>query len=225
MGKRIMDILAGGVLALVAIPLVLCLAVLVAVSLRTARPFFVQRRAGRDGQMIRVVKLRTLPVRTPAYAPKDALVAFPTTRLCAWLRLRHLDELPQLLLVPLGTMSLVGPRPEMHVLLEHFDPGFTERRSSVRPGCTGLWQVSVESPRMIGDAPEYDLFYVAHQSFRLDLWVLWRTAGLLVGLRPAIRLADVPGWIPRTGTIAVEEQAGTDTSPTRVMSTAGAVPE
>lgn len=180
-----------------------------AISLRTWQPFFFQQRTGRAGRSFTVAKLRTLPVGTPANADKYTIASVTTTRLGRFLRRTHLDELPQLLLVPGGSMSLIGPRPEMPSLLERFDPEFVAARSSVRPGCSGLWQVSRDADKLIGEAPEYDLLYVAHPSLRLDLWILWRTLLTLAG-RPRITYPDIPTWALRRSCAVgrIEELAG-----------------
>ena len=82
--------------------------------------------------------MRTLPTTAPRYATKYELVRLRIPAFSLMLRRLHLDELPQLLHVLAGKMSLVGPRPEMPNLYCAFDAEFAERRVSVRPGCTGL---------------------------------------------------------------------------------------
>lgn len=194
MAKRALDLIVGSVLAVLAAPVVALLAIAVACSLRCS-PFFVQERVGRGGTTFRMWKLRTLPRSTPRDADKYAIQSVNLTRLARFLRSTHLDELPQLFLVPLGRMSLVGPRPEMEKLHARGDRGFARARTSVAPGCTGLWQASVDHHRLIWEAPQYDLFYVRHSSLRLDLWILGRTVMMMVGLRPPISLGDVPAGL------------------------------
>lgn len=194
MAKRGVDLLAGSVLALLAVPVVAALAVVLAWSLR-CWPFFVQERVGLHGRTFRLWKLRTLPRAAPANAHKYAIRAVTTTPLARFLRRTHLDELPQLLLVPFGPMTLVGPRPEMTTLHRAGEPEFARARTSVRPGCTGLWQISVEQHRLIWEAPQYDLFYLRHAGLRLDAWVLARSVLMVLGLRPTVTLAHVPPWI------------------------------
>jgi lipopolysaccharide/colanic/teichoic acid biosynthesis glycosyltransferase len=196
-GKRMVDVLLGTSLALVSLPLIALLAVGVAISLR-ANPFFVHHRIGRDGTVFAVPKLRTLSTRTPRYAHKHALDhEADTTRLTAVLRRLHLDELPQLLLVPVGLMSLVGPRPEMAHLYGRMPERQGGTRLRHRPGCTGLWQVSVAYSGLIGESPAYDIYYAEHHTLRLDLWILWRTALMTVGVDRPIDFGDVPRWTYR----------------------------
>jgi len=197
MGKRIFDVVLGGFLAAFLTPLIVLLAVGATVSLR-AWPFFGQYRIGRRGRPFRIFKIRTLPKSAPAYADKYQIAqTVQVPPYCRWLRQTHLDELPQLYLVVLGRMSLVGPRPEMAMLHEAIDPDFAALRTSVRPGCSGPWQVGDASGRLIFEAPEYDRFYLLNQTLRLDLWLLWCTANSVVGIRRGRTLDEVPGWVLR----------------------------
>ena len=190
MTKRATDVLLSLVLIVLAMPVVLASAVASAVVLR-AWPFFVQRRVGLGGRSFRFVKLRTLPTTTPTVLKNDLdLTSVP--RVCRFLRRFHLDELPQLFLVLTGKMSLVGPRPEMVAFHDLLDPVFAAERTTVRPGCTGLWQIGVECTRLIGEDPEYDRYYLQHRSTALDLWILGRTAKMMLGLGGYVELEDVP---------------------------------
>ncbi len=191
--KRVVDLVAGSALALLAVPVIVGLALVMACSLRCS-PLFVQQRVGRDGRSFRFWKLRTLPKAAPAYADKYAIEQIPIPRVARFLRATHLDELPQLFLVPLGLMSLVGPRPEMPQLHESGDQAFARARTSVRPGCTGLWQISAAYHRLIWEAPEYDLSYLRLANLRLDLWILWRTATMAVGRSRPVTLDEIPRW-------------------------------
>lgn len=197
--KRSIDVVVGTVLGLLTLPFVLLLAVVTALNLR-AWPFFVQTRIGAGGVPFRLVKLRTLPVSTDPYADKRAIEAIPLTWISRTLRRTHIDELPQLLLVPIGRMSLVGPRPEMAFLHEEMPLSFARRRTEVRPGCTGLWQIGRDCAGLIAEAPEYDLYYVDNRSLLLDLWIVWRSITMILG-RSTVTLADVPIWLPRGGTV------------------------
>lgn len=193
MTKRAADILIASVLLVVTLPVVLVSAIGSAIVLR-AWPFFVQRRVGWDGRTFRFVKIRTLPTSTPAYLLKNDLELAEVPRFARALRRLHLDELPQLFLVLTGRLSLVGPRPEMTAFHERLDPTFARERTSVRPGCTGLWQIGLGCTGLLGEAPEYDRYYLRNQSLRLDLWILTRTALLMLGLSGLIGLEDVPAW-------------------------------
>jgi O-antigen biosynthesis protein WbqP len=196
MPKRFFDATVGGLLALLALPVIGVLALVLAADLRTW-PFFVQQRVGQFGRLFSCPKLRTLPPDTPPYALKSELDLVPLHRLRRVLRDRHLDELPQLLVVPFGRMSLVGPRPRMPDEHEPVDPVYAETRASLPQGCAGLWQIGPDTDGLPSDSPEYDYFYVRHQRLRLDLWVLWRTALKMVGLARPVSLAEVPGWVRR----------------------------
>jgi lipopolysaccharide/colanic/teichoic acid biosynthesis glycosyltransferase len=195
-GKRTFDVVAGGALCLLALPVIVISAAGAAISLR-AWPFFTQERVGRDGRIFRFVKLRTLPVHTPPYAGKYELGHLDVPAFCKLLRLLHLDELPQLYLVVLGWMSLVGPRPEMPYLHEQLDPAFAAYRTSVRPGCTGLWQISDHCHEMIFEHPEFDEHYLRNRSLRLDAWILGRTLRLMIPVhdKRLVSLGEIAEWV------------------------------
>lgn len=193
MAKRALDVGLSLLLGVVALPVIIVAAIGAALALR-AWPFFSHIRVGADGRDVRIHKIRTLPPNTPAYTDKYRLDLDATPAFCRFLRRLHLDELPQLFLVPLGRLSLVGPRPEMRSLHDQLDQAFAELRTSVRPGCSGLWQVGARSEQLIHEGAEYDRFYLAHASARLDLWIMWRTALMLVGIGRVVSLDDVPEW-------------------------------
>ena len=196
MTKRASDISLALLLALVALPVVVVLALLLAIAYR-AQPFFIQERVGFRGERFRMLKLRTLPADTPGDLDKYAVAQIELPRVAAFTRRAHLDELPQLLLVLTGKMTLVGPRPELPHLHDALPADFARLRTTVRPGCTGLWQVGRDCVRMIGEACEYDLMYLQHRSWKLDLWVLVQTARqMLLGWR-SLSLEDIPAWARR----------------------------
>jgi lipopolysaccharide/colanic/teichoic acid biosynthesis glycosyltransferase len=197
--KRVFDLAVGSVLALLAVPVIAVLAVFSACALR-CNPFFVQRRPGVGETEFRLVKLRTLPRSFPRQALKPEISGCAIPRFGSWLRRTHLDELPQLFQVVTGRMSLVGPRPRLCDAVEPVDPGYDRLRRAVAPGCSGLWQVSIVGDGTATGGPAYDLFYLRHASVRLDLWILLRTAGLILGLAPRVDLDDVPRWAQRRRT-------------------------
>jgi lipopolysaccharide/colanic/teichoic acid biosynthesis glycosyltransferase len=202
--RRAFDILISAALLLLTLPIVLVAALGSAISLRTW-PFFAQGRIGRDGERFLFLKIRTLRPEVPGYIDKHQLDQWQIPAFCRLLRRLHLDELPQLLLVLQGKMSLVGPRPEMGYLHRRMAPAFAAERTSVRPGCTGLWQISEACTELISESPEYDRFYLAHRTLRLDLWVLWRTALNMVGIGACVGLDDVPAWARRSDDALVGE--------------------
>jgi lipopolysaccharide/colanic/teichoic acid biosynthesis glycosyltransferase len=210
--RRAFDIVMSTVLLLLTLPIVLIAVVGSAISLR-AWPFFVQGRVGRGGDRFLFIKVRTLRVDVPGYIDKHQLDASQIPPFCRMLRRLHLDELPQLLLVLQGKMSLVGPRPEMAYLHRRMPESFAQMRTAVRPGCTGLWQVSVASAELISTSPHYDRFYLAHRTLRLDIWILYRTAINMIGLGGRISLDDVPGWVLRGDSVeaAIGDAARADT--------------
>jgi lipopolysaccharide/colanic/teichoic acid biosynthesis glycosyltransferase len=136
MGKRLFDlVVALGGLALFALPM---LALALWVRLDSPGPvFFRQERVGRHGRPFRIHKFRTMVADAPARGPALTVGDDPRiTRAGAWLRRSKLDELPQLLDVLAGTMSIVGPRPEVAQYVALYPPALREQVLSVRPGIT-----------------------------------------------------------------------------------------
>ena len=134
--KRLFDLLGAAVALLLLSPLLLVLAVLI--KLDTPGPvFFRQERVGRFGRPFRIHKFRTMVVDAPQRGLALTVGADPRiTRSGNWLRRTRLDELPQLIDVLAGHMSLVGPRPEVPRYVQHYPPALRERALAVRPGIT-----------------------------------------------------------------------------------------
>jgi exopolysaccharide biosynthesis polyprenyl glycosylphosphotransferase len=186
--KRGLD-LAGALVALAAAaPLVPLIAL--AIRLDSRGPvFYRQRRLGRGGAPFTVVKFRTMKV--DAEQPGEARWAErgdPRATRIGWLlRRAHLDELPQLLNVLKGEMSLVGPRPERPEFVERLERAipFYRARLMVPPGLTGWAQVNLSYGDSVDAARaklEYDLYYVKHRSILFDLAIVLRTAGAVARL-------------------------------------------
>jgi lipopolysaccharide/colanic/teichoic acid biosynthesis glycosyltransferase len=116
-------------------------------------------------------------------APRDAKDP-RITDFGRFLRVSSIDELPQLLNVLKGDMSLVGPRPEMPFIIEEYDD-WQRRRLSVPPGITGLWQILGRKDLPMHDNLQYDFYYIRNRSLTLDLSILLRTAGAVVSRRGA----------------------------------------
>jgi lipopolysaccharide/colanic/teichoic acid biosynthesis glycosyltransferase len=172
-GKRWLDLAVVALAAPLWAPALGLLALLVRARLG-APVFFRQTRPGRDGAPFTLVKLRTMTdARHPDGSPlPDAERLTPFGR---WLRETSLDELPELLNVLRGEMSLVGPRPLLQQYLERYSPRHRVRHA-VRPGITGLAQVSGRNALRWSDKFDLDVEYVERCSPALDAWILWRTA-------------------------------------------------
>jgi exopolysaccharide biosynthesis polyprenyl glycosylphosphotransferase len=177
--KRGLDLTASLVLLLLSAPLWIIVSILI--KRESPGPvLFVQRRIGRDGRPFNVLKFRTMHQHLSGDAPAPRSPYDPRiTRIGRWLRRYSLDELPQLLNVLWGEMSMVGPRPEMPFIVEKY--GALEReRLRAKPGITGLWQISYARQMAIHDNLDYDLYYIEHQSLLLDLVILTLTAFAVV---------------------------------------------
>lgn len=166
-----------------ALLLVLCLAPMallaLAVIAESGLPaLFRQARAGRGGRPFRIVKFRTL--RPGRHDPDDP--AAYVTRVGRFLRRWGLDELPQLWNVLRGEMSLVGPRPELPSVVARYEP-WQHGRHVVKPGMTGLWQVSARAATAMHEATAIDLEYIERLSLRTDLSILARTIPALLTQR------------------------------------------
>src|SRR5580700_2655353 len=172
--KRIFDFIGAAAVLVVLSPLFLLLAILIKLDSK-GPALFRQERVGLNAQRFQMFKFRTMYKDAPAYAysPKES-DDLRITRLGRFLRRTSLDELPQLLNVLLGNMSLVGPRPEMPFIVDTY----TERhaqRLQVKPGITGLWQLSGDRNYLIHENIEYDLYYIRHRNFFMDLAILLHT--------------------------------------------------
>jgi sugar transferase EpsL len=178
--KRALDVVLAAALLVVLAPVEA--AVALAVRLKLGRPvLFVQERPGRNAVPFKVRKFRTM---TDARGPDRALLpdAQRLTRLGRLLRSTSLDELPQLINVVIGDMSLIGPRP----LLMQYLPYFTARerlRFKVRPGITGWAQVNGRNLVAWDRRLAHDFWYVEHWSLLLDLRIAVRTVGVVFARR------------------------------------------
>jgi exopolysaccharide biosynthesis polyprenyl glycosylphosphotransferase len=190
--KRVFDVVVAGTLLLALAPVLVGCAV--AVRLSGPGPIlFRQRRFGRDGQVFSIHKFRSMVAdaegRQPALrehgneadGPLFKLHHDPrVTRVGRVLRAWSLDELPQLFDVLRGDMSLVGPRPFVTHEVDLTDP-WALTRLRVKPGLTGLWQVSGRHRLPFDDLIRYDLFYVENWSLSMDMFVLLRTVPAVLG--------------------------------------------
>jgi len=189
--KRALDLALAGSSLVVATPVIVLAALLVRI-IDGGPVFFHQIRAGRAGRKFNVPKIRTMR-RDSEKRLEEYLTANPALRE-EWTtryKLRNdprlisgvghlfrrysIDELPQLWAVVAGDMSLVGPRPLPDYHLSQFSPSFLELRQRVRPGLTGLWQITVRSDGRPEDQEAFDTYYIRNWSVWLDLYLLGRT--------------------------------------------------
>jgi exopolysaccharide biosynthesis polyprenyl glycosylphosphotransferase len=193
--KHLIDRVGAAVLLLAALPLLAVLAVLV----RSDSPgpaFFRQTRVGRDGRLFTLLKLRTMCAEAEslqvALVPENEADAVlfkirrdpRVTGLGRWLRRTSLDELPQLLNVVRGEMSLVGPRPALPHEVAQYDD-VARRRLAVRPGITGLWQVNGRSDLDWQRSVDLDVHYTDNITISGDLAICLRTVRAVAGGRGA----------------------------------------
>jgi len=174
--KRVLDV-AGALVAVVA-TLPLQLVVALAVLLRLGPPvLFVQRRPGRGGELFPLLKFRSMEPEAPGRTDAERLSRFGRV-----LRASSLDELPSFLNIVRGDMSFVGPRPLLEKYLGRYSPE-QARRHEVRPGLTGLAQVSGRNLVSWDDRLALDIEYVDRRSFALDARILARTVGVVFSRR------------------------------------------
>lgn len=175
--KRAFDIVVAAALLVVLAPLMAMIALAVRIGL--GQPvIFVQERPGKGGRVFRLYKFRTMrDARGPDGTPLPD--AERLTGLGRFLRASSLDELPELWNVLRGDMSLVGPRPLLVEYLDRYSPR-QARRHEVRPGITGLAQVSGRNALGWDERLELDVRYVDERTFWLDLRILLLTLGTVV---------------------------------------------
>jgi lipopolysaccharide/colanic/teichoic acid biosynthesis glycosyltransferase len=171
-GKRAFDLLGASVLLICLTPALALVAFVVRLSLGSPI-FFCQKRVGRDGRIFTILKFRSMldAVDAQGRALPDAERLTKFGRL---LRKTSLDELPQLLNVLRGEMSLVGPRPLLPQYLDRYTPE-QARRHEVLPGITGWCQVRGRNALSWDDKFTLDVWYVDHWNLRLDLYILIQT--------------------------------------------------
>lgn len=205
--KRATDIVVSSLLLVVAAPVLAVAAVIV--KLTDGGPvLYAQERVGRDGQSIRIRKLRSMVVDAEARTAEVAAVnerggplfkatADPrVTRVGRVLRASSIDELPQLWSIIVGDMSLVGPRPALPAEVAEFDDEH-RRRHEVRPGLTGLWQVEDRDHPDFERYRRHDVFYIENWSLSLDIAILLQTAAAVISraARALTRSSDDDGEV------------------------------
>jgi lipopolysaccharide/colanic/teichoic acid biosynthesis glycosyltransferase len=177
--KRICDVAGSCCLLILLFPLFLLVAVLIKLDSR-GPVFFRHDRVGKDGKNFVLWKFRSMRTEVAKYevSPRSAADA-RLTRVGRLIRRLSMDEMPQLINVLRGEMSLVGPRPEMPFIVHRFHPAEC-RRTVTKPGITGLWQISPARAFPIHDNLHYDLHYVRNQNLLLDCAIIVRTIAAVI---------------------------------------------
>ena len=177
--KRLVDVVVASAALILASPVMLAIALLIRYDSKGS-VFYVQERVGSDGSKFRILKFRSMvenaerdcgPVWATANDPR-------TTHIGQFIRRYNLDELPQFINVLRGEMSLVGPRPERPFFVDKFKEEIPlyMRRHMVKSGITGWAQVhGLRGDTSVAQRTEYDLYYLQHWSFLLDVKILWKT--------------------------------------------------
>ncbi|HEX9333106.1 MAG TPA: sugar transferase [Anaerolineales bacterium] len=183
--KRAFDLVFGLFTLILTLPL-MTLSVLMVYFEDGSPVIFRQKRVGKNGQLFEIFKIRTMIKNAEQLQSQvekrdtDGNLIYKTkddpriTRVGRLLRRFSLDELPQLFNVLSGTMSLVGPRPELPYLIEMYEP-WQQKRFDVLPGMTGWWQINGRSDRPLYLHIEDDLYYIQNYSIWLDLEIILRT--------------------------------------------------
>ena len=188
--KRIFDL----VITALSLPIALPVMAIAAIGIRLESPgpaLLRQPRMGENGRMFEMLKFRTMLgnaeqlretveesddqgrlIHKTAHDPR-------VTRLGRFLRRLSIDELPQLFNVLKGDMSLVGPRPELPYLVERYEP-WQRQRFAIPQGLTGWWQINGRSDRPMHLHTEDDLYYIQHYSLLLDIYILMKTAAVVI---------------------------------------------
>jgi exopolysaccharide biosynthesis polyprenyl glycosylphosphotransferase len=200
--KRTFDLLISAAAIVFLFPLWLCLAILIRLDSK-GKVFYTQERVGMDGRLFLLYKFRTMKSgadptihreyqkafiagraeanlgndRRPTYKlPSDSRI----TRVGKWLRRTSLDEVPQLLNVLMGDMSIVGPRPPIPYEVEAYE-AWHRKRLDMKPGLTGLWQVSGRNRLPFDEMVRLDLYYIENWSVLLDVKIILRTGFVMLG--------------------------------------------
>lgn len=193
--RRFQDVFFSCLALVVLFPLMLLIALLIVIDSPGAGPIFTQTRVGRDGKLFRFYKFRTMCPN--AEAQLDSLMKYNEmqapvfkikndpriTRLGRLLRKSSLDELPQLVNILRGDMSIVGPRPALPREVEQYDD-YERQRLYVTPGLSCYWQIQPRRNEMTFDEwLELDLKYIQERSFRVDWKIIFRTIGAVMDMR------------------------------------------
>jgi lipopolysaccharide/colanic/teichoic acid biosynthesis glycosyltransferase len=193
MARRAFDVIVAATALAGASPLMLAAVLAIRLESRGSA-IYRQRRVGRDGRPFDVIKLRTMVTGAEGMGAGLAISEGDTriTRVGRLLRRTSLDEVPNLVNVLRGDMSIIGPRPTVPVQVDRY----TERqrgRLALKPGITGWAQIHGRTELPWDERIELDLWYIEHRSWRLDLRILWCTARMVLGGQGLYR-GEAPAW-------------------------------
>lgn len=194
--KRLLDIVGSLVGIILLSLLFIIVAILIKIEDRKGSVFFTQMRVGKDGRKFKMYKFRSMI--SDAEDKLDELLKFNEvsgamfkmkddpriTRVGKWIRRTSIDELPQLFNVFKGNMSLVGPRPPLPREVEIYTD-YDKQRLMVKPGCTGLWQVSGRNSLGFEEMLELDLQYIRKRTTLFDIKIMFKTVLILFGSKDA----------------------------------------
>jgi len=193
--KRTIDIVVSFAGLIILSPLLLIIILILTVQ-NGGKPFFFQRRPGKDQKPFKIIKFKSMTDETDengSLLPEKLRI----TRVGNFIRKSSIDELPQLINVLLGDMSLIGPRP----LLFHYIPLYSKqqlKRHDVRPGITGWAQVNGRNSISWKEKFNYDIYYVENVTFFLDIRILWLTVIKVIN-RKDINQSDDRPMMPFNG--------------------------
>ncbi|MBT8263248.1 MAG: sugar transferase [Bacteroidia bacterium] len=170
--KPVLDILTATLMFLILLPVFILVTIFLAISL-AGDPFFKQLRPGKNERLFTIIKFRTMNNKRNEQGELLADDQRLTT-VGRFVRTTSLDEIPQLLNVMMGEMSLVGPRPLLPEYLQLYNED-QKKRHVVKPGITGYAQVNGRNALSWEKKFEHDIFYVEHVSFKLDMMILLKT--------------------------------------------------
>ena len=184
--KRIFDIITSSITLIVLIPIFIILGILIKVDSK-GPIFFMQERVGKNGKIFKMYKFRTMIINSEkvslGYSVKknDSRI----TKVGKYLRSTGIDELPQILNVLKGGMSLVGPRPTLLYQVEKYTD-WKKRRLEMRPGITCLAVISGHNKLSWSEKIKTDIYYINHWSLWLDLKILFKTVWVIIFTREGI---------------------------------------
>lgn len=189
--KRMVDISASAIGITILIPFLIILAIMMKIEDPRGPIFFSQIRVGQNGKQFKMYKIRSM-VTNAEELLEDLLdenevdgAMFKmkedprVTKIGKTIRKFSIDELPQLWNVIKGDMSLIGPRPPLEREVAEYTP-YDKQRLLIKPGCTGLWQVSGRNSLNFDEMVELDLKYIQNLSLRTDLWILFKTVWVMI---------------------------------------------